>query len=89
MLTAIIKLFFNFSTVGGALTTTTSENRESCPSPPVAGAGSRSESGSATPTRLGMDDDSMNDPTTLPINDLNMSFSPSMSPAETVQVVPR
>ena len=77
----------------------TAENRgESCPSPPVGGGGgggSRSESGSATPTRLGADDDSMQgvDPSNLPINvadpTLNMSISPSMSPAESVQVVPR
>ncbi len=77
----------------------TAENRgEACPSPPVGGGGggSRSESGSATPTRLGAEDDPMQgvDPSSnLPINvgdpTLNMSISPSMSPAETVQVVPR
>lgn len=67
----------------------TPETRDTCPSPPVGVGGSRSESGSATPTRLGPDEDSL-DPTSLPINagDPNVSLA-SLSPSESVPVVPR
>jgi len=80
--------------ITGGMVPGASETRESCPSPPVGGGGSRSESGSATPTRSGVDDDSMQgvDPASLPINaadpTLSLSVAPVRSPSE-VHLAPR
>jgi hypothetical protein len=81
------KKIHNF--IAGAVLTGAPDRGESCPSPPV--GGSRPESGAATPTRITGDDDSMQD---LPINIAdptlsNVPVSPSMSPADMVQVVAR
>ena len=74
---------------GGGVPTGAPDRSESCPSPPV--GGSRSESGSATPTRNTGDDDSMQDNLPINVGDAILSNVPvsPVSPGDIVQVVPR